>query len=74
MCRCGWLVERLLTLRQVAEILSVSFITTKRWIYSGRRKAVKLPTGKWRKIMRIPSNGDWHRDVLAVWNLCFKGL
>jgi len=48
-------VERLLTLRQVAEILSVSFITTKRWIYSGRRKAVKLPTGKWRKIMRIPN-------------------
>jgi len=41
-------VERLLSPRQVAEILGVSFITIKRWIYSGKIKAVKLPTGKWR--------------------------
>lgn len=41
-------MERLLTPRQVAEILGVSFITIKRWIYSGKIKAVKLPTGKWR--------------------------
>ncbi|WP_048146551.1 IS607 family transposase [Pyrococcus abyssi] len=41
-------MERLLTPRQVAEILGVSFITIKRWIYSGKIRAVKLPTGKWR--------------------------
>ncbi|RLF84919.1 IS607 family transposase [Thermococci archaeon] len=41
-------MERLLTPRQVAEILGVSFITIKRWIYSGKIKAIKLPTGKWR--------------------------
>ncbi|MFA4645662.1 IS607 family transposase [Pyrococcus kukulkanii] len=41
-------MERLLSPRQVAEILGVSFITIKRWIYSGKIKAVKLPTGKWR--------------------------
>jgi len=41
-------MERLLTPKQVAEILGVSFITIKRWIYSGKIKAVKLPTGKWR--------------------------
>ncbi|MCA6213290.1 IS607 family transposase [Thermococcus bergensis] len=41
-------MERMLTPRQVAEVLGVSFITIKRWIYSGKIKAVKLPTGKWR--------------------------
>ncbi len=38
-------MERMHTPRQVAEVLGVSFITIKRWIYSGKIKAVKLPTG-----------------------------
>jgi hypothetical protein len=27
--------------------LGISFITLKRWIYSGRIKAIRTPTGRW---------------------------
>jgi len=33
--------------REVCKRLGISFITLKRWIYSGRVRGVKTPTGQW---------------------------
>jgi len=39
--------ERLLPPREVCRRLGISFITLKRWIYSGKIRAVKTPNGRW---------------------------
>jgi len=39
--------ERLLPPREACKRLGISFITLKRWIYSGKVRAVKTPTGRW---------------------------
>lgn len=41
------MMEKLLPPREVCRHLGISFITLKRWIYSGRIHAVKTPTGRW---------------------------
>lgn len=38
---------RLLPPREACRRLGISFITLKRWIYSGKIRAVKTPTGRW---------------------------
>src|SRR5260370_40058921 len=44
---------RLLTPRQAAEILSMSYPTVKQWIYKGKLRTVKTPGGH----HRIPEEG-----------------
>ena len=39
--------ERLLPLREACRRLGIHFVTLKRWIYSGKIRAVKTPTGRW---------------------------
>jgi len=39
--------EKLLPPREACKRLGISFITLKRWIYSGRIRAVRTPTGRW---------------------------
>ncbi|MCD6428352.1 MAG: IS607 family transposase [Desulfurococcales archaeon] len=39
--------KRLLPPREACKRLGISFITLKRWIYSGKIRAVKTPTGRW---------------------------
>ena len=39
--------ERLLPPREACRRLGISFRTLKRWIYSGKIRAVKTPTGRW---------------------------
>ena len=39
--------ERFFRTGVVARCLGVSFVTVKRWIYSGRIKAIKNPAGRW---------------------------
>ncbi|HDJ51567.1 MAG TPA: IS607 family transposase [Thermoprotei archaeon] len=39
--------ERLLPPREVCKRLGIHFVTLKRWIYSGKIRAVKTPTGRW---------------------------
>ena len=41
------MAERLLPPREVCKRLGISFITLKRWIYSGRIHAVRTPSGRW---------------------------
>jgi len=41
------MTERLLPPREACRRLGISFITLKRWIYSGKIRAVKTPTGRW---------------------------
>jgi len=41
------MTERLVPPREACKRLGISFITLKRWIYSGKIKAVKTPTGRW---------------------------
>lgn len=38
---------RLLPPRETCKRLGISFITLKRWIYTGKIRAVKTPTGRW---------------------------
>lgn len=40
-------MERLLPPREVCKRLGIHFTTLKRWIYSGKIRAVKTPTGRW---------------------------
>ncbi|MGC8696786.1 MAG: helix-turn-helix domain-containing protein, partial [Conexivisphaera sp.] len=53
--------ERLLPPREVYKRLGVHYMTVKRWIYSGRIKAVKTPTGRWlipeSEVVRILGGG-----------------
>ena len=39
--------ERLLPPREACRRLGIHFVTLKRWIYSGKIRAVKTPTGRW---------------------------
>ncbi len=39
--------ERLLPPREACKRLGIHFVTLKRWIYSGRIRAVRTPTGRW---------------------------
>ena len=39
--------ERLLPPREACRRLGIHYVTLKRWIYSGRIRAVKTPTGRW---------------------------
>ena len=39
--------ERLLPPREACRRLGIHYITLKRWIYSGKIRAVKTPTGRW---------------------------
>jgi len=41
------MTERLLPPREACRRLGIHFVTLKRWIYSGRIRAVKTPTGRW---------------------------
>lgn len=40
--------EKLYSTGKAAELLGVSFITIKRWIYAGKIKAIKMPTKQYR--------------------------
>jgi len=42
------MTERLLPPREACERLGISFITLKRWIYAGKIRAVRTPSGRWR--------------------------
>jgi len=39
--------ERLLPPREACRRFGIHFVTLKRWIYSGKVRAVKTPTGRW---------------------------
>ncbi|MCE4625907.1 MAG: IS607 family transposase [Desulfurococcales archaeon] len=41
------MTERLLPPREACKRLGISFITLKRWIYSGKIRAIRTPTGRW---------------------------
>ena len=41
------MAEKLVPPREACRRLGISFITLKRWIYSGKIRAVKTPTGRW---------------------------
>jgi len=53
--------ERLLPPREACRRLGISFTTLKRWIYSGKIRAVLTPTGRWMipesEVERIISGG-----------------
>lgn len=64
------MAERLLPPREACRRLGISFITLKRWIYSGKIRAVKTPTGRWMipesEVERIVGGkGEW-REVRAI--------
>jgi len=64
------MTERLLPPREACKHLGISFITLKRWIYSGRIRAVKTPTGRWMipesEIERIISGKEVTKEIKAV--------
>ena len=64
------MTERLLPPREACKRLGVSFITLKRWIYSGKIRAVKTPTGRWMipesEVERIIGGKGEVKEVRAV--------
>ncbi len=64
------MTERLLPPREACRRLGISFITLKRWIYSGRIRAVKTPTGRWMipesEIERIISGKGVSKEIKAI--------
>ncbi len=64
------MTERLLPPREACRRLGISFITLKRWIYSGKIYAVRTPTGRWMipesEIERIISGKEVAKEVRAV--------
>ena len=64
------MTERLLPPREACKRLGISFITLKRWIYSGKIRAVKTPTGRWMipesEIERIIGGKVGAEEVRAV--------
>jgi len=64
------MVERLLPPREACKRLGISFITLKRWIYSGKIRAVKTPTGRWMipesEIEKIISGKEGAREARAI--------
>jgi len=39
--------EKLLPPREACKRLGIHYVTLKRWIYSGKIRAVRTPTGRW---------------------------
>ncbi len=64
------MTERLLPPREACKRLGISFITLKRWIYSGKIRAVRTPTGRWMipesEIEKIISGKEGTREVRAI--------
>ncbi|RLG80783.1 MAG: IS607 family transposase [Thermoprotei archaeon] len=64
------MTEKLLPPREACKRLGVSFITLKRWIYSGKIRAVKTPTGRWMipesEVERIISGREGVQEIRAV--------
>ena len=64
------MTERLLPPREACRRLGISFITLKRWIYSGKIRAVKTPTGRWMipesEIERIISGREGVKEIRAI--------
>ena len=64
------MTDKLLPPREACKRLGISFITLKRWIYSGKIKAVRTPTGRWMipesEIERIISGRAEDREVRAI--------
>lgn len=64
------MTERLLPPREACKRLGISFITLKRWIYSGKIRAVKTPTGRWMipesEIERIISGREGVKEIRAI--------
>jgi len=62
--------EKLMPPREACKRLGISFITLKRWIYSGRIRAVKTPTGRWMipesEVERMVGGGAETREVKAI--------
>ena len=52
------MTERLVRPREACRRLGISFITLKRWIYSGKIKAVKTPSGRWWNLLLKVLRGD----------------
>ncbi len=64
------MMERLLPPREACRRLGISFITLKRWIYSGKIRAVKTPTGRWMipesEVERIISGREGVKEIRAI--------
>jgi len=62
--------ERLLPPREACRRLGIHFVTLKRWIYSGKIRAVKTPTGRWMipesEVERIIGGKEEAKEVRAV--------
>jgi len=62
--------ERLLPPREACRRLGIHFVTLKRWIYSGKIRAVKTPTGRWMipesEIEKIISGKEEAREIRAI--------
>ncbi|PCN50826.1 IS607 family transposase [Candidatus Geothermarchaeota archaeon ex4572_27] len=62
--------ERLLPPREACRRLGIHYVTLKRWIYSGRIRAVRTPTGRWMipesEVERIVGGKEEAREVRAV--------
>ena len=62
--------ERLLPPREACRRLGIHFVTLKRWIYSGKIRAVRTPTGRWMipesEIERIIGGKVEAKEVRAV--------
>jgi len=62
--------ERLLPPREACRRLGIHFVTLKRWIYSGKIRAVKTPTGRWMipesEVERIIGGKEEVKEVRAV--------
>jgi len=64
------MAERLLPPREACRRLGISFITLKRWIYAGKIRAVRTPSGRWRmpesEIEKIIGEKTGVEEVRAV--------
>jgi len=62
--------ESLLPPREVCRRLGIHYVTLKRWIYSGKIRAVKTPTGRWMipesEVERIIGGKTEAKEVRAV--------
>ncbi|WP_062662910.1 IS607 family transposase [Aeropyrum camini] len=62
--------ERLLHPREASRRLGIHYVTLKRWIYSGKIRAVQTPTGRWMipesEVERIIGGKVEEREVRAV--------
>ncbi len=62
--------ERLLPPREASKRLGIHYVTLKRWIYSGKIRAVRTPSGRWMipesEVERIIGGRGETREVRAV--------